>query len=98
MGFPIGKIANIAGRVLGAILTGVPAIEAAAKAFKSGTGAEKKAAVLDLVATELAAAEMIVGRDLADDADVIDAAGRINDAVVAFHKLLARKAAATVGS
>ena len=93
MGFPIGNIAKIAGRVLGAILTSVPAVEAAAQAFKTGTGADKKAAVLSVVQAELAAAEMVAGRDLANDADVITAAGAVNDAVVAFHNLLARKIA-----
>lgn len=98
MGFPIGKIAGIAIKVLGAIVTSVPAVEAAAKAFKTGTGAEKKAAVLDVVAAELAAAELLLGRDVANDLDVLQAAGAVNDAVVALHKVLARKAAAVNGT
>lgn len=98
MGFPIGKILNVAARVLGAILTAVPAIEAFSKRQGGGSGADKKAAVLELVQAELAAAELLLGRDLADDTDVLEAAGKINDAVVAFHKVLARKAASAAGS
>jgi len=98
VGFPIGKIANVAGRVLGAILTSIPAVEAAGKIFQAGTGPQKRAAVLDVVQAELAAARLIVGADLADDAEVLEAADAINDTVVAFHKLLARKVAAAAGT
>lgn len=94
MGFPIGKVLGFALRALGAIQTAVPAVEAAAKTFKGGgTGAEKKAAVMDVVRANLQAAELVTGVDLANDADVLEAAGKVNDAYVALLKVIARKAA-----
>lgn len=93
MRFPLGLLATIALRATTAILTGVPAVQVFAKTIGAASGAQKKQAVLELVQAELAAAETLVGRDLANDADVLGAAGAINDAVVAFHKLLATKAA-----
>lgn len=93
MKFPIGKAFTVGTSVLTAILRAVPLIQAMSNKRSPLTGAEKKASVLEVVAAELAAAELLLGRDLADDADVLEAAGAVNDAVVAFHKLLARKAA-----
>jgi hypothetical protein len=98
MGFPLGRVVSVAARILSAIVTAVPAVEALAKTIKTGTGAEKRAAVLDVVATELAAAELLVGRDLANDGDVLDAAGKVTDAYVALQKVLARKVAALNGT
>jgi hypothetical protein len=97
MGFPLGALAALALRATTAILSGVPAVQAFATSMRTGSGADKKAAVLSLVQAELSAAELLVGRNLANDADVLDAAGAINDAVVAFHKLLGAKAAAGAG-
>lgn len=91
MGFPIGKVLSIASRVFGVIDKGVPAIEAAAQAFGHASGSAKKAAVMDLVAAELEAAELVAGAGMAHDMDVLAAAGAISDAYVAFHKVLARK-------
>lgn len=83
--------------MLGAILTAVPAVEAFGKAFNRTTGDEKRATVLELVQAELSAAELLAGRDLANDRDVLAAAGAVTDAVVAFHTVLAKKAAAPDG-
>lgn len=98
MGFPIGKALGIAFRALTVIQTAVPAVEAASKAFKAGGGAEKKAAVLELVRAHLAAAELATGRDLLEDGDVMDAAGKLNDAYVALLKVIAQKTGAAVGT
>jgi len=91
MGFPIGKVISIASRVLGVIDKAAPAVEAASHAFGKGTGPQKKAAVMDLIAAELEAAELVAGAALAHDMDVLAAAGDVSDAYVAFHKVLARK-------
>lgn len=93
MNFPLGALAAFALRATTAILTGVPAVQQFGAIIGHATGAQKKQAILSLVQSELAAAETLVGRDLANDADVLAAAGAVNDAVVAFHKLLAVKAA-----
>jgi hypothetical protein len=93
MGFPFAKVFNIGTVVVTAIARAVPVLQGASRSGQPMSGAEKKATVLELVAAELAAAELLIGRNLAEDADVIDAAGTVNDAVVALHKLLARKAA-----
>lgn len=90
---PWSKIAPIAARVGAAVLTGVPAIEALTKSLRT-PGAEKKAAVLDAVRTELYAAELVVGHDVANDPDVLGAASAIIDAVAHLHNILAAKAAA----
>jgi hypothetical protein len=92
MKFPIGAILNYATRATMAIATGVPAVQAFATSLQAGSGADKKQSVLLLVQAELAAAELGSGRDLANDADVMDAAGKVIDAVAAFHKVIARKA------
>jgi hypothetical protein len=97
MGFPIGKILTIASRVFGVIGRAVPAVEAASHAFGRGSGPEKKAAVMDLVAAELEAAELVAGAAMAHDMDVLQAAGAISDAYAAFHKVLARKIQAAGG-
>ena len=97
MGFPIGKIFTVASRVLGVIDKAVPAVEAASKAFGPGTGPQKKATVMDLVAAELEAAELVAGTALAHDAGVLQAAGAISDAYVEFHKILARRIEASGG-
>lgn len=91
MGFPIGRALNVATRALQIIAFAVPAVEAAQRFKTSSDNQEKRAAVLDLVRAELEAAELVAGRDLANDRDVIAAAGTVNDAVVALHKVLARK-------
>lgn len=94
MGFPVGKLASIATRVLTAIVTTIPVVERARSTFKAGSGAQKKEAVLDVARAELAAAELIAGRDLANDADVVEALGALIDAGAKWHNLLARKTAA----
>ncbi len=93
MGFPLGKVFTIGSGVLMAIVRAVPLIQAARRDGQPLTGPEKKATVLTIVQAELEAAELITGRDLANDDDVLEAAGLITDAVVAFHKVLARKTA-----
>lgn len=98
MGFPLGKVVSVAARVLTAIITAVPAVEALANTVRSGSGPEKRAAVLEVVAAELAAAELLVGRDLANDGDVLEAAGKVTDAYVALQKVLSRKVAAINGT
>lgn len=89
-----GKVLPIGMRVAGAIFPAVRAVELFSQQFPGSTGAQKKQAVLDVVQQELASAELVAGRDLANDADVLAAAGAISDAVVAFQNLLARKVAA----
>jgi len=98
VGFPLGKVLNIGGGVLSAIVRAVPIIQAMNQKGPQQTGREKKATVLELVQAELAAAELLVGHDLANDADVLEAAGVVTDAVVLFHKVLARKAASPSGA
>lgn len=88
----LGAILTYATRALAAIPAGVAAVQAAQTTFKSGGGPEKKAAVLALVKAELAAAEVIAGRDLANDPDVEAAAGQVIDAAAFFQKLVAHKA------
>lgn len=92
MGFPIGKVLTFATRALGAIITGVPAVQAMTNMFPSGTGDQKKQAVMDMVRAELAAAELLYGHDLANNPDVMLAVGKVIDAVVAFHTVIAKKA------
>lgn len=93
MGFPIGKFAGIATRVLTAVVTNIPVVEAATSVFKSGSGAQKKQAVLDIARAELAAAELVAGHDLANDADVVAALSALIDAGAQWHNLLAQKTA-----
>lgn len=92
MSFPLGRLISIGTRVVSAIATAVPVVEAAAHKFKAGTGPEKKTAVLAIVAADLQAAKLATGHDFAADEDVMLGAGVIVDAVAAFHKLLAHKA------
>lgn len=94
MSFPLGRLISVGTRVVSAIATGVPVVEAAASTFRGGSGGEKKAAVLTIVAAELQAVKVATGHDFASDEDVIAAAGVIIDAVAAFHKVLAHKVGA----
>lgn len=86
--------AGIATRALQAIIMGVPAVERAAQQLRAGSGDDKHQAVLDLVKSELAAASIVTGHDMAHDPDALKAASIVIDAVAAFHSLLARKSAA----
>lgn len=91
MNLPWGKIAGVALRVGLGALTGVAKVES----LNTGgglSGAQKRAAVLELIQTELTIAEGIAGRDLASDPDVLKAAGGVIDAVAALHNMLAAKA------
>lgn len=90
---PWGKILPVAARVGAAVMTGVPTIEAMTESLRT-PGADKRAAVLTAVRAELNAAEALAGHDLANDPDVLGAAGAIIDAVTHFHNMLASKMAA----
>lgn len=92
MRFNLGAVLSIVTRALAVVPGAVAAAEAAQRSFKSGSGADKKAAVLELVQAELLAAEHLTGKDLANDADVCHAAGLVIDAAAAFQKLVALKA------
>jgi hypothetical protein len=90
----LSLIASYATRALAAVVTGVPAVEAFQQNIHTGSGADKKATVLELLKTELAAAEVATGRDLVNDGDVLAAGGAVIDAVAAFHKIVGHKAIA----
>lgn len=91
MAFNFPKVLAVAARVLGAVLSGVPAVETFAATIGHLTGEQKKTAVVALVQNELTAAETLLGHPLAQDADILAAAGDVTDAVVRFHNLLASK-------
>jgi hypothetical protein len=92
MNLPWGKIGGTALRIALGVVMGVPKVEALNAPGSPLTGEQKKAAVLDLIQTELTLAEQVAGRDLASDADVLKAAGGVIDAVSALHNVLAAKA------
>jgi hypothetical protein len=87
------KIFSIATRVVPAILSGVQAVEAVSTKVPRTTGADKKAAVLEFIHSELASASLAVGKDLSVHGAVMEAAGNVVDTVVAFHDALAEHAA-----
>ena len=89
-----GSVLTIATRALGAIITGVPAVQAFKQTAGAADSAQLKDSILLLVQSELAAARIATGHDLAADADVLGAAGSVIDAVAAFHAIVAHKAAA----
>ena len=92
MHVPWGKIIGIAGRVGAVVLTGVPITETLATSVLQKSGAAKREAVLQLVQAELALAEAAAGRDLANDPDVLRAAGSMIDAFVGLKNVLSAKA------
>lgn len=62
------------------------------KAKGSGSGAEKRATVKDIILTAVEATEGVVGRDLLNDPDVAKAYDAANDALVALQNVLVKKA------
>lgn len=91
--FNFSKVLPYVTRSLILLPGAIQSAEALGDALGKTSGADKKAAVLATVQAELTAAEGIAGRDLANDSDVIAAAGAIVDAEVAFHNLIAKKVA-----
>jgi hypothetical protein len=91
MPFNLGKAMSIATKALSVLVTAVPAVEQFQRQVQAGSGADKRASVLELVQAELTATERVAGRDLANDPEVLKAAGAVVDTVAFFHKLLAHK-------
>jgi hypothetical protein len=95
MNLPWGKIGGVALKVALAAITGTQRVEAMNHPTSPLTGEQKHAQVLDLIQTELTIAEGIAGHTLANDADVLQAASGVIDAVTGLHNVLAAKAHAT---
>jgi hypothetical protein len=70
---------------------GIPTTEEKAKRIGQTSGTLKKDAVLDLVQTELQLGQLVIGRDLSQDGEVMKAAGAIVDSVVTLHNIIAAK-------
>ncbi len=85
----VGKVASLVPVIFAAVMQ----VEAEVNTLKQPglTGPQKKAAALDIVKTSLGATEGVAGRDLVDDADVLQAAGGVIDAVVALHNIATKK-------
>lgn len=82
-----------------AIIGAINAIEKIVRIFKPKdgapkTGEEKKAAALEFIASFIESAEGVAGRDLMNDAEVVDAVSKAIDAFVAVQNIVAKKAAA----
>jgi hypothetical protein len=92
--FSFSKVFPYLTRALILLPGAISSAEQLGDALGRSSGADKKAAVLSTVQTELQAAEGIAGRDLANDAEVLAAAGAVIDAEVALHNLVAKKTAA----
>jgi hypothetical protein len=94
MNVPWGKILGVASRVALAAVMGIPTTEEKAKRIGQAAGALKKDAVLDLIQTELQLGQLVIGRDLSQDGEVMKAAGAIVDSVVSLHNVIAAKSGA----
>lgn len=63
------------------------------KGSAPGAGAEKRAAVREMVMTVVGAIEGAKGVDIFNDPEVLAAYDAVNDAIVAFQNVLVKKAA-----
>jgi len=59
---------------------------------QSGQGAQKRQDVRELILALVEGAEGATGRDLLNDAEVVKAYDAVNDALVAFQNVIAKKA------
>jgi hypothetical protein len=84
---------HISAAIVGTLVPGIAQVED--MAWKLGTlhGAEKQDAVVQMVRGTLAAANTVTERQLAEDPDVERATRGVIDAVVALHKITAKRAA-----
>lgn len=96
MKFDIVKIAQVAARVISAIVTLVPVVEKLKQAGRIPSSADAREQVIDGAMDALVITEGIAGRDLVNDRELREVAGGIVDLVVRFHNLVAKKSAAGV--
>jgi hypothetical protein len=81
--------------VVGLACPAVAKAEQAVEGIKHATsGADKRTHALELVLAGVAGAEDLADKDLLNDAEVRDEAGRIIDSIVGFQNLVAKKKAA----
>jgi hypothetical protein len=97
MGFPIGKVLSVAGRVGLSVLTGVPAVQAFAAQVHGASGPAKADAILQLALAELQAAGVAVGHDVSPTPRVTAAIHALIDATVELHAAIAEAAHAPKG-
>lgn len=97
MGFPIGKLLGVAGRVGMAVLSGVPAAQVFAQKVGGANGQAKAGMVLELALAELSSASLATGRDLSVDPGVVAAIRSLIDASVALHTAIAAAAHSPAG-
>jgi hypothetical protein len=91
MGFPWKGVFSIAISMLDVILPGVRSVEAIARSFPALKGKDKQNAVVEMVRQSLDITEGALGRDLANDEDVLAATRGVIDATVALHNIVAEK-------
>jgi hypothetical protein len=94
VGFPWKQVLNVGLMIAGAVIPGVGAVEQIAKTIPGMKGQQKQDAVVALVKSSLEAAEGISGKDLLNDADVLQATRAVIDATVALQNIIAAKRAA----
>lgn len=92
MGLPWGKVFSIGMGVLEVVLPGVRSVEVIARNLPTLRGKAKQDAVVEMVKHSLELGESLIGRDLANDADVERATRGVIDAVVALNNIVAQKA------
>lgn len=97
MKFDILKIAGFATKAIGAILQIIPLLEQLKRFGKVTSNDEARELAIDAAMNALLVAELVSNRDLLNDVELREQAGRIVDVIYGFQKLLAKKAAIVNG-
>lgn len=84
-------VARIGAAIASAIVPGAAIIEQKAEALATATGESKKAALLSLVASTVAATEGATSKDLLNDPEILRLTGALSDAYIALQNGLAAK-------
>lgn len=90
----MNRFVKIALQVASTAIPGAAQVQILAKSIPGLKGQAKQDAVLDLVKASLLTAESVADRDLLNDPEVEKATRAMIDAVVAFQKVLVKKAPA----
>jgi hypothetical protein len=90
------SVSHVAAAVIGAMVPGVAQAEELAWKLGSHDNKQKADDVVALGKSTLTALESVVGKDLANDADVDGAMRSVVTAVVDLHKVVAKKTVSAV--
>jgi len=95
MGINFKKVGSLLGKVLPKLVGGISMVESLSgrvDALSGLKGKQKQDAVIAIVEDALSSGQVLVGKDLAKDAEIIAAAREVIDVIVAFNNLVAKKA------